>query len=64
MKKRISVQPPEIFLRLCREYYRVEPEEILYGLAHQFAENPPRELIMVAQSSSRSNPRDASRNGQ
>ncbi len=47
LPEQITVTPPAIFLRLCREYYEVSPSELISALAYEFCLSPPQNLILV-----------------
>lgn len=44
----MNIDPPEVFVRLCHDVYKISPERLLCALAYEFSLHPPRELILVA----------------
>jgi hypothetical protein len=43
----MNIDPPDVFVRLCHDYYKISPERLLCALAYEFSLHPPLELILI-----------------
>ncbi len=46
-REQITIEAPEMFIRLCTDHYCIKPERLLSAMAYSLCLNPPRELVLI-----------------
>lgn len=52
----MKLNVPEMFLKLARDYYKLDPKRLADALIYNFCCEPPRDLILVKHESSTKKP--------